>query len=133
MNVRQTTPQEEGTDTMISSASVRPHQFASGDVQRKLLVLAAWFFLAVWLGVTGKLVTSGGLPIGIGAAIVLPLVVFALDGRLDHPLFGGLMRLDLAALIGAQTFRVIHVRTFVTLGALRSSLRRQPAVRDAVE
>ena len=94
---------------MNDSAAVKQHQIAGGDVQRTLLVLAAWFFLALWLGVTGKLVTTGGLPIGLGAAIVLPLIVFAVDGRLGHPLFGGLMRLDLPALIAAQTFRVIGV------------------------
>jgi len=102
---------------MNDSASVRQHQFAGGDVQRTLLVLAAWFFLAVWLGVTGKLLTTGGLPIGIGAAIVLPLVAFAVDGRLGHPLFGGLMRLDLAALIGAQVFRVVGVLFLVAWSA----------------
>jgi hypothetical protein len=89
------------------SVGVNRPQLAGGDVPRTLLVLAAWFFLAVWLGVTGKLVTTGGLPIGLGAAIVLPLLVFALDGRFGHPLFGGLMRLDLSGLIAAQVFRVI--------------------------
>ena len=80
---------------MNESVGVKQRGFADGDIQRTLLVLAAWFFLAVWLGVTGKLVTTGGLPIGLGAAIVLPLIVFAVDGRFGHPLFGGLMRLDL--------------------------------------
>ena len=94
---------------MNDSVGVKQHQLVYGDIQRTLLTLAAWFFLAVWLGVTGKLVTTGGLPIGLGAAIVLPLIVFAVDGRLGHPLFGGLMRLDLPALIGAQIFRVIGV------------------------
>ena len=94
---------------MTESAGVKQHQLAGGDIQRTLLVLAAWFFLAIWVGVTGKLVTTGSLPIGLGAAILLPLIVFTLDGRLGHPLFGGLMRLDLPALIAAQTFRVISV------------------------
>jgi hypothetical protein len=94
---------------MNESAGVKQHGLADGDIQRTLLVLAAWFFLAVWLGVTGKLVTTGGLPIGLGAAIALPLLVFAVDGRLGHPLFGGLMRLDLPGLIAAQIFRVVGV------------------------
>jgi len=92
---------------MNDSAAVKQHPLAAGDIQRTLLVLAAWFFLAIWVGVTGKLVTTGGLPIGLGAAIALPLIAFAVDGRFGHPLFGGLMRLDLPALIAAQTFRVI--------------------------
>jgi hypothetical protein len=98
---------------MNDSASVKSPPLVYGDIQRTLLVLAAWFFLALWLGVTGKLVTTGGLPIGLGAAVVLPLIVFALDGRVGHPLFGGLMRLDLPALIGAQIFRVVGVLLFI--------------------
>jgi hypothetical protein len=94
---------------MNDSVGLKRDQLAYGDIQRTLLTLAAWFFLALWMGVTGRLVTPGGLPIGLGAAILLPLVVFAADGRLGHPLFGGLMRLDLPALIGAQIFRVVGV------------------------
>jgi hypothetical protein len=94
---------------MNESAGLKPRGLADGDIKRTLLVLAGWFFLAVWLGVTGKLVTTGGLPIGLGAAIVLPLIVFAVDGRLGHPLFGGLMRLDLPGLIAAQIFRVVGI------------------------
>ena len=90
---------------MNDSVGVNRPQLAGGDIPRTLLVLAAWFFLAVWLGVTGKLVTTGGLPIGLGAAVVLPLLVFALDGRFGHPLFGGLMRLDLFGL-SAEPIRV---------------------------
>ena len=101
----------------MNDAAVKRHQIADGDIQRTLLVLAAWFFLAAWLGVAGKLVTAGGLPIGLGAAIVLPLIVFAADGRRGHPLFGGLMRLELPALIAAQTFRIIGVLLLIAWGA----------------
>src|SRR4051812_10364003 len=97
---------------MNDTAAVK-HQPAADDIQRTLLVLAAWFFLALWLGVTGRLATPDGLPIGLGAAIVLPLIVFAIDGRFGHPLFGGLMRLDLHALIAAQTFRILGVTFLV--------------------
>src|SRR5262249_41466474 len=48
-------------------------------------------------------------PLGILATIVVPLIVYAVDGRAGHPLFGGLLRLDLPALIAAQTIRVIGV------------------------
>jgi hypothetical protein len=97
---------------MNDIAAVRRQQGAGSDVQRTLIVLAAWFFLAVWLGVTGKLVTHGGLPLGILATILLPLLVYAVDARAGHLLFGGLLRLDLQSLIAAQTFRILGV-TFI--------------------
>jgi hypothetical protein len=97
---------------MSDLAAVRRQHSAGSDIQRTLIVLAAWFFLAVWLSVTGKLVTHGGLPLGILATIVLPLLVYAGDGRAGHPLFGGLLRLDLQSLIAAQTFRILGV-TFI--------------------
>jgi hypothetical protein len=90
---------------------------SEGDIQRTLIVLALWFFLAVWLGVTGRLATSNGLPLGILATIVLPLLAFAVDRRFGHALFGGLMRLDLPGLIAAQTFRVIGVTFIVAWSA----------------
>ena len=84
-------------------------QRTSGDIQRTLLVLAGWFFVAVWLGVSGALRAHGGPPLGIGAAIVLPLIAFALDRRFGSPVLGGFQRLDLPALIGLQTFRIVGV------------------------
>jgi hypothetical protein len=44
---------------MSDLAAVRRQHSAGSDIQRTLIVLAAWFFLAVWLSVTGKLVTHG--------------------------------------------------------------------------
>lgn len=84
-------------------------QRTPNDVSRTLLLLVGWFFLAVWLGVTGKLNGHGAPPIGIGASIVLPLLIFAVDRRMGSPLFGALARLELPALIAAQTFRVVGV------------------------
>jgi hypothetical protein len=73
---------------------------------RTLPVLVGWFFVTVWLGVRGALGGEGGPPIGVGLAIGLPLLVFALDRRLGGPLLGGLGQLDLTTLIALQTFRV---------------------------
>ena len=84
------------------------HQGAA-DIQRTLLVLAGWFFIAVWMGVSGALRASGGPPLGIGVAILLPLIVFVVDRRFGSPVLGGLQRLDLPALIGLQTFRIVGV------------------------
>ena len=60
---------------MNDSAAVKPNQLAAGDVSRTLLVLAAWFFLALWLGVTGKLVT-GGLPIGLFPGVTVSMETY---------------------------------------------------------
>ena len=54
---------------MNDTSSIR--QPRTGDeVTRTLLLLAGWFFFAIWLGVTGKLNQHGAPPIGIGAAIL---------------------------------------------------------------
>ena len=90
---------------MNDTSSIR--QPRTGDeVTRTLLLLAGWFFFAIWLGVTGTLNQHGAPPIGLGAAILLPLAVFVADRRLGSPLFGGLVRLELPALIALQTFRI---------------------------
>jgi hypothetical protein len=93
---------------MINTSSIG--QRPTGDeATRTLFLLAAWFFLAVWLGATGKLLARGAPPVGLGVAILLPLTVFVTDRRLGGRLFGGLLRLDLAALIALQTFRIVGV------------------------
>jgi hypothetical protein len=90
---------------MNDTSSIRqPH--TGDEATRTLLLLAGWFFVAVWLGVTGRLSAHGGPPVAIGAAIVLPLLVFAVEARWGSPLFGGLRRLDLPTLIAVQTFRI---------------------------
>jgi hypothetical protein len=71
-----------------------------------LSVLVAWFLLALWLGVRGAFGGTGGPPIGLALALLVPMAVFALDTRLGGPLFEGLRRFDLAGLIALQTYRV---------------------------
>ncbi len=74
---------------------------------RALTVLVAWFFLAVWLGLSGALSGARGAPpIGLGAAIGIPLLVFALDARFGGPLSRAFSRLELPTLTALQTFRV---------------------------
>lgn len=85
------------------------HPHTRDDTTRTLLLLAGWFFLAVWLGVTGKLTANGAPPFAIAATIVVPLLVFAVDRRAGGRLFGGFARLDLPALIALQTFRIVGV------------------------
>jgi hypothetical protein len=90
----------------MTDTTTIPQPRAGADATRTLILLAGWFFVAVWLGVTGKLVSHGAPPLGIGAAILLPLALFLADRRLGGPLFGGFLRLDVPALISIQTFRI---------------------------
>jgi hypothetical protein len=92
---------------MNPAATLRstPNERATALI-RTFSVLILWFFLALWLGVRGALGTQGGPPIGLGLAIGVPLLLFALDRRLGQPLFGGFAQLDLVSLTAAQTFRV---------------------------
>jgi hypothetical protein len=96
---------------MHTTSSIRQPRVADDvtSTLRTLLLLAGWFFVAVWLAVTGRLINHGGPPVSIAAAILLPLIAYAVDRRLGHPLFGGLMRLELPALITLQTFRIVGV------------------------
>jgi hypothetical protein len=74
-----------------------------------MTVILVWFFVDLWLGVSGALLATGGPPIAIGAAILAPLLLYWLDGRLGHPWLGGIARLDTPTLALLQTTRVIGV------------------------
>ena len=93
---------------MRDTSSIR--QAPIGDpIARTLILFAGWFFIAVWLGVSGKLNQHGAPPLGFAAALLLPLAAFVADRRWGSRLFGGLVRLDLQALIVPQTFRIVGV------------------------
>jgi hypothetical protein len=81
---------------------------AGGDpgYARALIALVAWFFLTIWLGVSGALAGTGGPPIALGAALGIPLLIFYLDGRFQGPLSRAFARVDLPTLTALQTFRV---------------------------
>lgn len=96
--------------TEIRALDARP---VGADLARTLTTLVAWLFLSVWLGLQGVLGARGTPPIGLGVAIVLPFVLFALDGRFGHPLLGGLLRLNLETLVAIQTFRVLGLAFIV--------------------
>ena len=120
-----TTRQLRKDDAMNDTSSIR--QPRTGDeVTRTLLLLAGWFFFAIWLGLTGTLNQHGAPPIGLGAAILLPLAVFVADRRLGSPLFGGLVRLELPALIALQTFRIGRRRVRRRLDGRQSAGRLRP-------
>ncbi len=101
----------------MQSTSTIEQPRSGSESTRTLLLLAAWFFFAVWLGVSGALNAHGAPPIGIAVAIVLPLIVFVIDRRRGSPLLGGLTRLELPALIALQTFRIIGVIFIVAWAA----------------
>jgi hypothetical protein len=87
---------------------------------RTLTLLVVWFFVAVWLGITGALGAARTPPIGLGVAIAAPLLAFALDGRLGRRMFEGFRRLDAATVVALQTFRIGGV--FFVIAWLRGSL-----------
>jgi hypothetical protein len=90
-------------------------------LSRTLSLLVAWFLVAVWLGVSNALGgAAGSPPLGLALAIGVPLLAFAVDGRLGAPLLPGLRRLDLATLTALQTFRVGGV--FFLVAWLRGAL-----------
>lgn len=99
----------DGKDEIMQATLGIREQPPAVDLMRTLLLLAGWFFLAVWMGVSGVLVAAGAPPFALGATIILPLLLFALDSRFGNPLFGGLLRLDLPALIALHTFRILGV------------------------
>ncbi|HEY4395534.1 MAG TPA: hypothetical protein VGP64_15795 [Polyangia bacterium] len=84
------------------------HLQTGGDpgYARALIALVAWFFFTIWLGLSGALGSTGKPPVGLAAAIGIPLLVFALDARVGGPLSRAFARIDLATLTALQTFRV---------------------------
>ncbi len=96
--------------TTVSTASATSMEMQTGDdpgYVRALIALVAWFFFTIWLGLSGALVgATGRPPVGLAAAIGIPLLVFALDARLRGPLSRAFTRIDLATLTALQTFRV---------------------------
>ena len=71
-------------------------------------VVTFWFAASLGLGAAGAFETPpGGYPWAVLAAILLPLVVYALDGRkVAGPLFGGIRSLSLPTLVALQVWRV---------------------------
>ena len=69
---------------MNDTSSIRQPR-TRGRVHERCSCSQAGFFFAIWLGVTGKLNQHGRPPIGLGAAILLPLAVFVADRRWAAP------------------------------------------------
>ena len=94
---------------MTTLATTKSTDLQTGDdpgYARALIALVAWFFLTIWLGLSGALGSTGKPPVGLAAAIGIPLLVFAVDARLRGPLSRAFARIDLATLTALQTFRV---------------------------
>jgi hypothetical protein len=92
---------------MATDRSTDLHEGGDPGYARALIALVAWFFLTIWIGVSGALGGANGKPpIGLGAAIGIPLLVFALDARFGGPLSRAFARIDLPTLTALQTFRV---------------------------
>jgi hypothetical protein len=97
---------------MTTLATTKSTDLRTGDdpgYAAALIALVAWFFVTIWLGLSGALGSTGKPPVGLGAAIGIPLLVFALDARLGGPLSRAFSRIDLATLTALQTFRVAGV------------------------
>lgn len=94
---------------MTALSSVHPAPSSPGQapgLNRPLILLAAWFFLAIGLGISGGLGGPHGIPLGLALAIGIPLLTYAIDARFGHPLLRDFLRLDLPTLTALQTFRV---------------------------
>jgi hypothetical protein len=94
---------------MTTLATTKSTELSTRDdpgYARALIALVAWFFFTIWLGLSGALGSTGKPPIGLGAAIGIPLLVFALDARFGGPLSRTFGRIGLATLTALQTFRV---------------------------
>jgi hypothetical protein len=92
--------------TLSTTERVASPALRSSGATRVLVVLALWFFVAIGLGLSGALGGRDQPPIGLAAAITIPLLAFAVDGWLGAPLFRKVLDLPLPALIAVQTYRI---------------------------
>jgi hypothetical protein len=92
--------------TLIATKDVGSPALRSPGPTRVLVVLALWFFVAVGLGLSGALGGSGGPPIGLAAAVAIPVLAFAVDAWLGAPLFRAVLDLPLATVIAVQMYRI---------------------------
>jgi hypothetical protein len=92
--------------TLATTKSTDLHTGDDPGYARALIALVAWFFFTIWLGLSGALGSTGKPPIGLAAAIGIPLLVFALDARFGGPLSRAFARIELPTLTALQTFRV---------------------------
>jgi hypothetical protein len=101
-------------------------------VARTMTLALAWFFVALWLALSGALRGRGGPPLALGAAILTPLLLYWLDGRRGHPWLGGIARLDSPTLALLQTFRVVGVTFLIAWarGALPAGFALPAGVGD---
>ncbi|HEX6137619.1 MAG TPA: hypothetical protein VF059_08165 [Casimicrobiaceae bacterium] len=81
----------------------------SRDRARAAIVLFLWFAIVAALGATGALTATGAGPIGVGIAVALPLVVFAV--ALLHP------RLLAPAVASIPLQRLVAIHAVRILGA----------------
>ena len=92
--------------TLATTKSTDLHTGEDPGYARALIALVVWFFFTIWLGLSGALGATGKPPVGLGAAIGIPLLVFALDARFGGPLWRAFARIGLPTLTALQTFRV---------------------------
>lgn len=95
--------------TLSTTEPVAAPALQTSAVTRVLISLSLWFFVAIGLGLSGALGGPDRPPIGLGAAIGLPLLAFALDGWLGRPMFRTFAALPLPTLIAVQTYRIAGV------------------------
>jgi hypothetical protein len=95
--------------TLSTTEHVASPSMGSSGPTRVLVVVGLWFFVAIGLGLSDALGSPDGPPIGLAAAMTIPLLVFAVDGWLGGPLFGRVLDLPLPTLIAVQTYRIVGV------------------------
>jgi hypothetical protein len=92
--------------TLSTTEHVVSRALRSSGPTRLLVMLALWFFVAIGLGLSGVLGGPDRAPIGLAAAVTLPLLAFAVDGWLGAPLLQKVLALPTSTLIAVQTYRV---------------------------